>query len=84
MLFGVKAPEALLCGGLVGIVALAWYRRKCWQSGHLRAAQAAVPRSYSRAQIKFRGWLAAFLGVASIWVVLPVGNGTIENYKNWP
>ena len=61
MLPGFEAPAALLHEGLVGIVARVWYRRQSWQFGRLRAA---VPRSYSRAQIRFRGWLAAFLGVA--------------------
>ena len=80
---GVKVPEVVFFAGLVLLVALAWYGLKSWQWSLLQAAQAVVPRRYSRRQITYRGWLAFALGVASIWGVCLVGIGTVADYKNW-
>lgn len=84
VLFRVKFPDVMLYVVLVGIVALAWYGLKSWQFGHLRAAQALVSHSYRQSHFKFRGWLAAILGVTSILVVLLVAIITIESYTYWP
>lgn len=48
VLFQAKLPDVVIYGVIGSISLLAWYGFKSWQFRHLRVAQAAVPRCYTR------------------------------------